>query len=166
MQEMQVQSLAQEDPLEEGMAPHSSILACKSHGQRSLSGYSPWGRKRVRQDRVTEQQQEKNKVMNISGQIRPHEYATENYFMGLWPLEANQVMRMPLLWGRNLCGACICHLYKVEALNVHTEDMWLAGFNKDDHREWRGSCQQTSTEKLKASPFHLQTNFCILKYKL
>ena len=28
MQETQVQSLGQEDPLEEGMATHSSILAC------------------------------------------------------------------------------------------------------------------------------------------
>ena len=27
------------------MATHSSILAWKSHGQRSLEGYSPWGRK-------------------------------------------------------------------------------------------------------------------------
>ena len=27
------------------MATHSSILAGKSHGQRSLVGYSPWGRK-------------------------------------------------------------------------------------------------------------------------
>ena len=25
---------------------HSSILAGKSHGQRSLVGYSPWGRKK------------------------------------------------------------------------------------------------------------------------
>ena len=29
MQEMQVQSLGQEDPLEEGMATHSGILAWK-----------------------------------------------------------------------------------------------------------------------------------------
>ena len=28
---------------EEGMATHSSILLGKSHGQRSLVGYSPWG---------------------------------------------------------------------------------------------------------------------------
>ena len=28
------------------MATHSSILAGKSHGQRSLMGYSPWGRKK------------------------------------------------------------------------------------------------------------------------
>ena len=25
------------------MAPHSSILAYQSHGQRNLAGYSPWG---------------------------------------------------------------------------------------------------------------------------
>ena len=36
-----VRSLGQEDPLEEGMATHSSILAGESHGQRSLSDYSP-----------------------------------------------------------------------------------------------------------------------------
>ena len=40
-QEKQVQSLGQEDPLEKEMATHSSILALKSHGQRSLAGYSP-----------------------------------------------------------------------------------------------------------------------------
>ena len=33
-----------EDPLEKGMATHSSILALKNtHGQRSLAGCSPWG---------------------------------------------------------------------------------------------------------------------------
>ena len=35
---MQVQSLGREDPLEEEVATHSSILE-----QRSLVGYSPWG---------------------------------------------------------------------------------------------------------------------------
>ena len=38
------------DLLEKEMATHSSILAGKSHGQRSLAGYSPWGRKTVRHD--------------------------------------------------------------------------------------------------------------------
>ena len=37
--------LGQEDPLEEGMAPHSIFLPAEPHGQRSLVGYSPWGRK-------------------------------------------------------------------------------------------------------------------------
>ena len=40
MQETLAQSLCWEDLLEEGMASHSSILAWKSHGQRSLAGYS------------------------------------------------------------------------------------------------------------------------------
>ena len=41
MQKIQVQTLGQEDPLEKEMATHSSILAWKSHGQRSLVGYRP-----------------------------------------------------------------------------------------------------------------------------
>ena len=42
MQEIRVQSLGQEDPLEEEMATHSIILAWKIHGQKSLVGYRPW----------------------------------------------------------------------------------------------------------------------------
>ena len=34
-----------------------SSLAGKSHGQRSLTGYSPWGHKKVGHDLATEQQQ-------------------------------------------------------------------------------------------------------------
>ena len=45
MQEMQEASLGWEDPLEEEMATYSSILAGKSHGQRSLVGYSPLSHK-------------------------------------------------------------------------------------------------------------------------
>ena len=43
IQETQIQSLGQEDPLEKEMATRSSILAWRIHGQRSLAGYSPWG---------------------------------------------------------------------------------------------------------------------------
>ena len=45
MQERQIRSLGQEDPLEKKMATHCSILAWESHGQRSLVGYSPCGSK-------------------------------------------------------------------------------------------------------------------------
>ena len=45
MQETRVRSLGWEDPLEKEMATHSSTLAWKIHGRRSLVGYSPWGRK-------------------------------------------------------------------------------------------------------------------------
>ena len=65
MQEIQVQSLGWEDPLEKGMATHSSILA-HGHGQEFLPMEIPWteesgrlqsmGLQRVRQDLVTKQQ--------------------------------------------------------------------------------------------------------------
>jgi len=42
-QETWVQSLGGEDSLEKEMATHSSILAWRIHGQRRLTGYSPWG---------------------------------------------------------------------------------------------------------------------------
>ena len=43
IQETQIRSLGWEDPLEDGLATHSSILAQESHGQRSLVSCSPWG---------------------------------------------------------------------------------------------------------------------------
>ena len=43
--EARVRSLGQEDPLEKEMATHPSTLPGKSHGQRNMVGYSPWGRK-------------------------------------------------------------------------------------------------------------------------
>ena len=46
MQEIQktwILSLGREDPLEEEMATHSSILAWRIPWMRSLVGYSPWG---------------------------------------------------------------------------------------------------------------------------
>ena len=41
MQETQVQSLGQEEPLEKGMATTPVFSPGKFHGQRSLVGYSP-----------------------------------------------------------------------------------------------------------------------------
>ena len=55
MQETWVQPLSQEDPLEEEMATHSSILAWKIHGQRSLVGYSPRGLRAAGHDLATKQ---------------------------------------------------------------------------------------------------------------
>ena len=43
MQEIQVRSLGQEDPLKKGMATHSSILAWEIPWTEELAGYSPWG---------------------------------------------------------------------------------------------------------------------------
>ena len=74
MQEIRVQSLGREDPLEKGMATHSSILAWRipwteelgrapggleSHGSGELpwgdshGGRTPWGRKELDTTEVT-----------------------------------------------------------------------------------------------------------------
>ena len=47
MQDTRVQSLGQEDPLEEGMATHSNILAFRIPWleERNLVGKIPWGHK-------------------------------------------------------------------------------------------------------------------------
>ena len=42
-QEMQVQSLSWEDPWSRKWQPTPIFLPEKSHGQRSLVGFSPWG---------------------------------------------------------------------------------------------------------------------------
>ena len=47
MKETQIRSLGWEDPLEKETATHSSILAWRIHGQRSLVGYSPQSHKEL-----------------------------------------------------------------------------------------------------------------------
>ena len=50
MQELQVQSLGQEDPQEEGMATHSSILAWRITWTEEPGGLQSMGWQRVRHD--------------------------------------------------------------------------------------------------------------------
>ena len=50
MQEIQVQSLGQEDPLEKGMATHSTILAWKIPGTEESGRLQSMGSQRVRHD--------------------------------------------------------------------------------------------------------------------
>ena len=56
-QERRFRSLGLEDPLEKEMATHPVFLPGQSHGQRNLVGYNPQGRKRVRHDLATKQQE-------------------------------------------------------------------------------------------------------------
>ena len=53
VQETQVRSLSQEDPLEKEMANHSRILARKIPWTEDLSGLQSTGSQRVGHDRVT-----------------------------------------------------------------------------------------------------------------
>ena len=50
MQETQVRSLGQEDPLEKEMAPHSSILAWRIPWTEKPGGLQSMGLQRVRHD--------------------------------------------------------------------------------------------------------------------
>ena len=47
MQETWIQSLGQEDSLEEGWRPTPVFLPGELHGQRSLVGYSSWNHKKL-----------------------------------------------------------------------------------------------------------------------
>ena len=69
MQETQgtpVRSLGREDPLEKGMATHSSIFAWKIHGQRSLAGHSPYGQKESDTSEHTQKSLLDTRFVNIS----------------------------------------------------------------------------------------------------
>ena len=59
MQEMWVQSLGQENPSwRRKWQPTPVCLPGKSHGQRSLPDYGPWGHKRIGHDLATNQSQQ------------------------------------------------------------------------------------------------------------
>ena len=58
MQEMQVPSLGQEDPLEKEMATHSSIPGGVIPGTEEPGGYSPWGHAESDTTEATQQQQQ------------------------------------------------------------------------------------------------------------
>ena len=53
LQETEVRSLAREDPLEKGMATHSSILAWRIPWTEKPGGLQSIGLQRVRHDQVT-----------------------------------------------------------------------------------------------------------------
>ena len=73
-QETWVWSLGQEDRLVKEMATSSSIFAGKSHGQRSLVGYSSWGCKRFGHNLVTKWQPPKRTegyILDTPGRTPP-----------------------------------------------------------------------------------------------
>ena len=65
MQEMWVQSLGQEDPPEEEMATHSSILAWRIPWTENPGGLQSVGLQRVRHDLTTKRQQ--SIIIKLSG---------------------------------------------------------------------------------------------------
>ena len=59
IQETQVRSWVGKIPWRRKQQPSPVFLSGKSHGQRNLVGYSPWGHKRARHGLMTEQQEQR-----------------------------------------------------------------------------------------------------------
>jgi len=70
MQETRVQSLGQEDLLEEGMKIHSSILAWKTPWTEELASYSPWSHKELGMTEQLTQQQQQKRILKMK-KLRP-----------------------------------------------------------------------------------------------
>ena len=62
MEEMQLRSLGQEDPLEKEMATDSSILAWEILWTEKPGGLQSMGLQRIRYDLVTKQQQQQSLI--------------------------------------------------------------------------------------------------------
>ena len=81
--------LGWKDPLEKEMAAHSSILAHgKSHGQRSLVGYSPCGRQRVGHNLVT-----KTAIPSVVPFLVSDASRWNAFFLLLLPLSCSELTR-------------------------------------------------------------------------
>ena len=102
MQEMQVPSLGQEDPLEEELATHSSILAWEIPWWWSLVGYSPRDHKRVGYNLATKQQQ-----ISSQKEVMPIKYVLEMRFIHLFFLQLLAMYNLTKIGSQiapNLCG--------------------------------------------------------------
>ena len=71
-----VRSLGGEDPLEEEMATHSSLLPGESHGQRSLEGYSPRGHE---ESFITEHTHTLTLIVTMSKPVKP---LSSSFYLG------------------------------------------------------------------------------------
>ena len=80
VRETWVRSLGRGDPLEEGKATTPAFLPGESHGQRSLAGYSPWGR---RESDTTEQLKTQHSAHSCVSVSRPILNALGRF--KLWP---------------------------------------------------------------------------------
>ena len=73
MQEMQVRSLGQEDPLEEGMATHLSLLAWEIPWTEDPGGLQSIGLQRIRHDLVTKEQQQTHAIIGVQCAVETQE---------------------------------------------------------------------------------------------
>ena len=82
--------------------PTVVLLLGKSHGQRSLVGYSPWGRKRVRHDSVTKQQQQLH--VPPAGEPWHQNPRVHSHLVFTVGVRFSSSSRFTTSWGRNGLG--------------------------------------------------------------
>ena len=75
MQEMQVRSLDQEDPLEEDMATRLPVLAWEIPWTEDPGGLQSIGLQRVRHDLVTKEQQQTHAIIGVQCAVETQEGA-------------------------------------------------------------------------------------------
>ena len=94
--EMWVLSLGREDPFEEELAAHSSILSWKK-SQRSLVGYSPWGHKELD---MTEQLTHKHTHTYLNFTLSFFLIKFIRLFLIYFLILAKLIMPIIFFWGR------------------------------------------------------------------
>ena len=94
IQETQIPSLGWEDPLEKGMATHSSIPAWKIPWTEEPGSYSPWGGKESdTTERLTLSHFSKSKTIWIEFQILF--LFSSSYQLGRWGKEGEGLLKVP-----------------------------------------------------------------------
>ena len=89
MRKTRARSLGQEDPLEKAMAPTPVLLPGKSHGRRSLVGYSPLGHK---ESDMTEWPKKKKKIFKMVQHWRKCDFEYPGTKIGRLHLEEYQLL--------------------------------------------------------------------------
>ena len=100
IQETQVGSLGQEDPLEKQMAPHSSILAWRIPWTEESGGHSPWGRK---ESDTTERLTQTH--THVEAEYCPLTVSQSSTEKDIFPLNSSHA---PWNCGRGLVGSKLC----------------------------------------------------------
>ena len=111
MQETWVWFLGWEDPLEEEMVTHSSILAWEIPW-KSLMDSSPWGHKRLRYNLVTKQEQHSTSYHFVNCCLVVLYFFFVHFFFFLLSLLVIWWISLVLYWDSILfVCACVCLLY-------------------------------------------------------
>ena len=92
--------LGQEDPLEEEWQPSPVFLPGESHGQKSLAGYSPWGRKEQKQLKQLSSSSSNSSRLYPTRLRYPWDFSRKEYWSVLPFLLQGIFLTQGLIWQR------------------------------------------------------------------